>query len=513
MMNGATSRARPWFKLVALDEKAGNTTEAKRWFADVEKIIHAYFQVGNLYRVLPMAYKDVGIFDNAAYGMIPHDRFAFQFLPFAVGTYCFANDSEGNVTTFMRDFTLTVRQTVEMFATTNASGHIDWTKFDPWVKSAWEQSRYQDLVFLVNTIVPNDAPVPNALYARDKAYQSYTYVNGVGANVPIQSPMGSRNAPSYDRQQFLSIKGYDYFPVITPRWEVAPESDYGDEGPGAIAFADVKTLQEIEKDRLDAAAKLIKPPMVGPAALRRVQASILAGGITYLDEQDSTKQFRPAFTVDPKINELLDVRSDYVDAIRSAFFEDLFLMLADEKRISHVTAREIDERAAEKLSALGPVLGQLDQDQNRRLVENAFFLLNAQGKLPPKPKSLQNTQIRPEYISILAQAQKASLITSAEKLVGFTTSTANAFQDASLLKIVKADQLVREYADYLGVDPKFIRDEIEYEEIARQTALIEARARQEAMLKERSESLKNLSQAETGNESALDFYQSAQQAV
>lgn len=513
MMNGATPRARPWFKLVAVDEQRGNSTSAKRWFAEVERIILAHMQVSNLYRVLPMSYKDVGVFSNSAYGMLPHDRFGFHFMPFMIGSYCFSSDSEGSVTTFMRDFNLTVRQVVETYAPLTNTGQIDWTNFDPWIKWMWDNAEYNNTVNLVNLIVPNPRPKANPFLAEDRAYQSYTYVNGSGTNVPNQAPLrGSQNIPSFGNK-FLSVKGYDYFPVITPRWEVAPEQDYGDESPGCLAEGDVRMLQELEKANLEAIDKLIRPPMIGPSSLRRTQASILAGGITYLDEQDSTKQFRPAFTVEPKIAELLNEKEQVRQAIRSAFFEDLFLMLADERSVSHVTAREIEEKAAEKLSAIGPVLGQLDQDQNRPLVENAFRILSAQGKLPPKPKDLQGTEIRPEYISVLAQAQKASLITSTEKLVSFTAAAAQSFQDPSLLKLIKADLMVRQYADFVGVDPALVRDEIEYAELQEQIAQQQAQAAQMEALKQESETIRNLGQAQTGDGSVLDFMRGANQAV
>lgn len=512
MMNGATSRARPWFKLVSVDEKAGNSTAAKRWFAEVEKIILAHMQVSNLYRVLPAAYKDVGVFSNAAYGMLPHERFGFHFMPFMIGSYCFSSDSEGSVTTFMRDFNLTIRQVVETYGTLKLNGHIDWTNFDPWIKESWERANYNSTVNLVNTILPNPSPKDRPLFAEDKLYQSYTYVNGSGTNVPNQMPVrGSQSIPTFENK-FLAVKGYDYFPVICPRWEVAPEQDYGDESPGCLSEGDCRMLQELERSNLEAVDKLLRPPMVGPAALRRTQASILAGGITYLDEQDSSKQFRPAFTVEPKISELLNQREDTKQAIRSAFFEDLFLMLADERSVSHVTAREIEEKAAEKLSAIGPVLGQLDQDQNRPLIENAFRLLSAARRLPPKPKELQGTEIRPEYISILAQAQKASLITSSEKLVAFTAQTAQAFEDRSLLKLIKAEVLIRQYADFVGVDPGLIRDEIEFEEIVQQQALLEAQAQQQAQLEQQANTAKTMSETDPGG-GLLNTFAGAQQAV
>lgn len=502
MMNGATSRARPWFKLVAVDERQGTSTAARRWFAEVEKVILNHFQVSNLYRVLPSAYKDVGVFANAAYGMLPHPRFGFHFTPFMIGTYAFTNDSEGNVNTFMREFTLTVRQVVEIYGKKTPSGQIDWTHMDPWVQEAWEQARYTDEVKLVTMIVPNPAPKAQPLFPRDRAFQAYTYISGANANVPSQS--ATRANPSFE-QKFIAITGYDYFPVICPRWEVAPEADYGDECPGDIAQGDVQMLQEMTESGLEAVDKLLRPPMIGTTALMRHQSSILAGGITYVDDpSDVSKQFKPAFQVDPKVGELFSREEKIEQAIRSAFFEDLFLMLANERQISHVTAREIEAKEAEKLSAIGPVLGQLDQDQNRPLIDNAFYILEKMGRLPQRPKDLEGVEIRPEYISILAQAQKASMITSSERLVQFVGATAQAFDDRSLLKLIKTEELCRQYADFVGVDPNLIRDELEFQQIRQQQAVLEAQARELQAQEQQAKTAKDLASSPTGQGTLLD---------
>ena len=285
MMNGATSRARPWFKLTLTNPSLKNT-RVKRVFAQTEAILNEHLQISNFYRVLPMSYKDIGIFSNSAFAMLPHPRYGFYFMPLTVGTYAISTDSEGMVNMFTREFTLTIRQVVEQYGSVDAGGRIVWDNFDPFIKTCYEQGRYLEEVILANVILPNKDPVPASLFSAEfMPYQSYTYVKGYGSSIAPQYGGGTRysGVPAVG-QQFLSVKGYDYFPVIANRWELAPESDWGVDGPGAIALPDIQSLQETEKYRLEAIAKLVKPPMVGPASLRRHQSSILAGGITYVDE-------------------------------------------------------------------------------------------------------------------------------------------------------------------------------------------------------------------------------------
>jgi hypothetical protein len=515
MMNGATPRARPWFNLTINNVAKKNTDTSRKYFSNCEAIINDNFQCSNLYRVLPLAYKDLGIFSNSAFAMLPHPIYGFWFYPFAIGTYAFSCDAEGNPSMFTRDYSLTVRQVVEQFAKKDARGQYIWDNIPDWVRTNYEQAKYVEVLLLTMVVVPNPNynPFSKSLAPSDKKYQSYTYVQSLGGNLPPQISSGFRNERAFGSQEFVKISGFDYFPVIIPRWEVPPEEDYGVDGPGHIALSDIMTLQEMEKWRLEAVAKLIKPPMVGHASMRRHQASILAGGITYVDDQGALAGFKPAFELNPNVAALIQDQAEYTEAIRKAYFEDLFLMLSSEPTVSHVTAREIDEKASERMSALAPVLGQLDQDLNSKLINNAFLILEAAGKLPPRPRELMGENLRPEYISILAQAAKASMMNSVERLANFTTSMATSQQDPSLLKILDAEKIIRMYADYVAADPNMIVGEDEFADIKANIANQQAQQAQAAQQAQGAATAKDLSGAKVGEGSLLDTMLNASQSV
>src|SRR5258708_22639753 len=107
-----------------------------------------------------------------------------------------------------------------------------------------------------------------------------------------------------------------------------------------------------------------------------------------------------------------DLREDMAETqqrIRRAFFEDLFLMMAqsDELRGSQpVTAREVEERHEEKLIALGPVLERTNDELLNPLVDRVYDMMDARGMFPPPPQDLHGQRLKVEYISIMAQAQK-----------------------------------------------------------------------------------------------------------
>jgi len=476
MMNGATPRTRPWFDMVTSDHKLTGDDSVKRYLEDVEKTIQSYLQLGNFYRVLPLAYKDVGVFSNAAFAMLPHPKYGFYFYPYTIGTYAFSTDAEGNSNMFTRDSILTVRQCVETFGNLKETGQIDWSNFNPAIKSAWDSARYLDDVNISQVIIPNASfnteTAANSLDPLDKKFQAYTYTTGVGGQstgplTPDQNSTGFREQQA-GNEDYLKVSGYNYFPVITPRWEIEPEGSYGIDGPGHMALSDILTLQDQEIMRMEGAQKLVRPPMVGHASMRRHQSSILAGGITYVDDRAANLKFQPAFTVGPALAELVQNEREVEEMIRSAFYYDIFMMMSGQEVKSHVTKAEINERSAERMTMLSPVLGQFEFDITSKVINNAQLILEGQGRMPEKPEQMRNKSIRPEYTSILAQASKASIINTQERYANFLGSLAQATGNPAIVKLLKEEQYARSYADNIGLDPNLLRTEEEYSDIVEQ---------------------------------------------
>lgn len=490
MMNGATSRARPWWTLTPIEARYNNQT-TDRFLYQVVDTTNKTFEVSNLYNILPQSYKDLGVFGNSAYAMLPHPKTAFYFKYFPVGSYCIGTDSEGFVNQFQYDFALSVRQVVEMFGKLKPNGHIDWSGMDPYVAQQYCLKNYHYSVILSCLIMPNPMPLPNSLLPEEAGkFVQYTWVRAVGNGVgnylnpefytgfryTAQAHMDKELDPKLKSlvgpTKFIDVKAYDYFPIIANRWEVAPNGDYGIESPTELALGEILALQSMERERQEAIAKIVRPPMKGPTSLKRVHASIVSGGITYLDETaNKNANFSPIYTVDPKLNELIMARGDYQAVIRKALFEDVFLMMSNEEKVSHITAAEVNEKASEKLVAVGPALGQLDKDQNGRLIEIAVHLnYKIPGRMPVVPDYLKQAGFKPEYISILAQAQKASMITAQDNFTNYAAAVASVTQNPTVIKILDPIKMIRERAVYLGVNPELIHTEEEYNMIVAQDA-------------------------------------------
>ena len=205
--------------------------------------------------------------------------------------------------------------------------------------------------------------------------------------------------------------------------------------------------------------------MVGPSALRTVKASILPGDLTFVDERDGQKGFRPAHEIDPKIQELEGKQGQVRQRVKEAFFVDLFKSIIDDPRLQRATATEIEAKREEKLMMLGPTLEQLNQDLLDPIIDITFAIMLRQGLIPEPPEELQGMELKVEYISIMAQAQKLIGVASIEKFLAFIIDLKNGSENPAVMDKVDLDQAIDTYGDALSVPPDLIRSDEDVAEI------------------------------------------------
>lgn len=495
MMSGITSPARPWFRLETSDPDLSDSSAVKAWLYDASQRMHIAFARSNLYNTLPTIYGDMATFATSA--MLVEEDFhdVLRTYAFPIGSYMIANDDKLRVTVFCREFRMSVRQVVEKFGGLNAdgSGEIDWSNFSTAIKNFWELGQYENWIDIVHIIQPNENFDPAKMQSKYKKYSSVYYERGTNAQPGTASQMEYPDT-------FLSEKGYDLFPILCPRWELTGEDVYGTNCPGMEALGDIRQLQLGERRIMQAIEKMVNPPMTGPTSLMNQKASILPGDITYNDVQEGRAGFRPVHEVNPRVMELEQKQEQVRHRISRAFYEDLFLMMAQSDR-RDITAREIDERHEEKLLALGPVLEQLNQDLLDPLIDLTFDIMVRQNMFMPPPEELHGQKLKVEYISIMAQAQKMVGIDAVERFAQFAVQIGGVNPQA--LDKVDTDQLLDVYSDMTSVPPSIIRSD---EVVA---GIRQARAKQQQaqaaaeQAANASKAVKNLSESSVVGDNAL----------
>lgn len=512
MMAGITSPAREWKRLTTNDPDMAEYGPVKFWLNTVNERMSNLFLRSNLYNVLPLTYGDMGVFGTAGIWMEEDMECGARFYSLPIGSYWIANDETGRVRVMMREFPMTVRQVVMKFGSIDwATGKADWSNISTYVRTCWERGDYENWINVCHVVHPNDEYDDSKILAKFKRYRSCYYELGAAKTVTANYLQGAD-----DQNKYLRESGYKNFPGLFPRWEVTGEDVYATDCPGITAIGDIKQLQHGEKRSAQAIDKKVNPALIGPTSLRNQKTSILSGDITYLDVREGQQGLRATHEVDFSIKEHEEKQQQCRLRIQRCFYEDLFLMLAQSDR-REITAREIDERHEEKLLALGPVLEQLNQDLLDPLIDNEFefMLMQSQdangnfmdgGYIPQPPPELtrkENSQLKVEYISVMAQAQKLVGISNIERFSNFVGNLVAQTKSTAPLRKVNMDQMIDRYGDRLSLDPDIIRTDDEVAQIAEQEQKQQQAVAAQEAVANAAKSAKDLSGAQLETDSPL----------
>lgn len=437
MHSGITSPARPWFRLTTFDPDMKDYAPVKEYLAAVETRMREVFQSSNIYNSFHWGYGDLGLFGQSCGLLVEDADKIVRMIQLLHGSFWLARDHRGIATTLYRQFSWSVERIVARFGYDRCSSTI---------KRAYDRGDYDDRFTINHAIEPRHDRDITKIDRRNKPWASNYWEDGVNDRVT---------------GELLEESGFDSNPIIAPAWELVAEDHYG-VSPGMDALPDVKMLQVMQNRKGEAIDKKVRPPMTGPVSLKNNPASLMPGSVTYVDDPTG-RAYRAAIEVNLSLAELAADIRETGQRIERAYYADLFLMLANMEGIQPRNNFEIAERKEEKLLALGPVLENIYGGQLAPTIDRTYEIMAMRDLLPPPPPEIQNQELKIEYISMLAQAQKAVSTGSVERLFSFVGNLSAV--NPAVLDKVDMDEGVDIYADMLGAPPSIIVPDDDVEQV------------------------------------------------
>lgn len=454
---GVTSPSRPWKKMGSSDPDLMEIPGAREAFDELDKAADVVLSQSNFYRASQTAYADFTLFGPAALQIDSHDDEVIRCQVHPAGSWVASPNSDGKIDVFFRDY--------------KSTGHEIQSKFEtipPELQEKINRDPYKRHE-LFNAIEPNpyyEGPDSPAIGLAAFPFLSVWWVKG-------------------HEREFLKVHGYYEFPVMVFRFETSELGDTYGGGPGMDALGEAKQIQHQENMKLRGLDKTIEPPLQAPTSLRQKGISLVPGHVTYHDGQNKIESLY-------NMNlPLAEIRADIAEAERrlsELFFEDLFLMITQGVG-RQITAREVQERHEEKLIMLGPVLESIHDEFLDPALDRILGIMQRAGKWPEFPEELDGVDIKIEYTSILAQAQRAVRTVALEQGINFAANTAQFLPD--ILDRVDVDGVADEYFDSIGMPAKTIRSARDAEPIREQRAQQQNQERQMAMAGEAASAAKD----------------------
>ena len=462
MMTGATSPTRRWFKtgiMSKTSDKAKMSYNAKAWCAVQAELTRKILYASNFYQLLPEVYEQLGVFLFSCVSMEQDFENVVNFKVLPIGSYYYSKDSRGIVDTVCRNYMESAKNIVERYGLENCSDKIKQTYKD----------KPNELFEIVHFVEPNLEYKENSPFSHQKKYISVTYEVGTGTD------------------NFLKKSGFDKFPYVVFEASCNGEDSYPSKGCGVYALPDAKQLMALTKELGKAVKKMVSPAYQGSSSLKNKRLSDTPG--FFNEDGDNGAGIRPIHEVNPQVLELKNIIMELRENIKSIFYNDLFAMILNTAERGR-TATEVNELKEEKMVLLSPLLEQIHTSL-KHIIDWIFYTEMELGILPPVPSELEGQEIEIEFISTLAQAMKAQNISSMERFVTFTANMAQAI-DPVLIKKIKGENMIDDYADFANIDPSQITPNEELEALREQQAEKQAQQEQMQQLQQGSEMIKNI---------------------
>jgi len=414
-----TNPSTPWFSLRFKEDEMENEDEAKEWLESATETMYAAFNKSNFQQEIFELYHDLITFGTAAMFIEEDDEDILKFSTRHINEMYIAENEKGRIDTVFRKFKLSARAAIQKFG--QVSTNIATTaKKDP----------YEE-VEILHAVYPRTDFDPKKQDKSNMPFESVYLEAGTGEE--------------------LSVSGFREFPFVVPRYLKASHEIYG-RSPAMTALPDVKMLNEMSKTTIKSAQKQVDPPLLVPDDGFILPVRTVPGGLNFY--RAGTRDRIEPLNIGANTPLGLNMEEQRRNSIRNAFYVNQLMMQSGPQ----MTATEVIQRNEEKMRLLGPVLGRLQSELLKPLIDRAFALILRKNLFRPAPEFLSGKDIEIEYVSPLAKAQKSSELQSIMRAIEIMGSLSNV---APVFDHINMDKLVRHLADIVGVPQKILKPQSE----------------------------------------------------
>ena len=411
-----TNPSTPWFSLRFKDSALEMEDEAKLWLEDATEVMYSAFNRSNFQQEIFELYHDLITFGTAAMHIQEDNEDVLKFSTRHINEIYIAEDDKGRIDTVYRKFKLSVRAAIQQFGNSISTDIKAQEKKDPY----------------------NEVEILHAVYPR----ADFNPKLKDQENMPFESvyiEMDSGNE--------LSVSGFQEFPFVVPRYLKASHEIYG-RSPAMTALPDVKMLNEMSKTTIKAAQKQVDPPLLVPDDGFLLPVRTVPGGLNFY--RSGTRDRIEPLNIGANNPLGLNMEEQRRTAIRNVFYVDQLMLQTGPQ----MTATEVIQRNEEKMRLLGPVLGRLQSELLKPLIDRCFNILLRRNQFAQAPEFLSGQDIEIEYVSPLAKAQKSTELQSITRGIEILGSLANV---APVFDYINFDSLVKHVADLVGIPQKVLK--------------------------------------------------------
>ena len=339
-----------WFKWESARPDAGD--EVQSWYNRCSEIANRELALSNFYTELHECFLDrVGLGTGSLYcSSTRSGRLLFRHI--ACGQFVCAEDDEGRIDTYMREFCYTPHQAAAQFgekalgskgraALSNGAAHTGSLRFLHVVRPREKRNRLRD-------------------NARNMPFESIYY--------------------SLDDNTIVEEGGYREMPYMVTRFLKWGDGPYG-LAPGQLVYPDIRQAQFLNRI-LDMLGEVAAFPRILELASQVGEVDLRAGGRTIISAESASMGYPREWATQGRYDVGMDRLRQKQEAINRAFFVPMLELWNERKQ--QMTASEIYARENERVMLFSPSFTLFACDF-QPLMERVFAQLFRLGKFPQPP--------------------------------------------------------------------------------------------------------------------------------
>lgn len=442
-----------WFTLRASDPEIADTDAVRRYLNATADISLKAIQNSNFAQALAETLYSFGVVGTSPLyiEMLPNHRLSFVEYP--IQECRIAQGRDGRVDTLFRQFQMTAAQAEERWGEKLPSD-IRAAAGDP--------QRRHGKHWFIHAVKPRPPKTRNAKV-------------GGKLNMPFASFWIAKK-----EEHLLEEGGYLTFPFAVPRFYQSADEVYG-RSPAMRAMPSILTANQLLEDHLYAGEMAANPAIFRERRGDATNTRLEPGVENYLEPGEPPPT---PYVVNPDaMAYTASLLVQQQEAIERHFFVDLFQMFDNEKR-QNITATEVNERSAERIQAITPVVSRMQSELYSVLIERVVSLVIEADMAPEPPAELEGAGYEINYTTRLDSKLAATEVQNLRSTISIMGELAEQLSNfpEDLRPLFDAETICRFVANALNVAPELVLDETKAKAVKRaQDAARAAAAEQEAL--------------------------------
>ena len=176
--------------------------------------------------------------------------------------------------------------------------------------------------------------------------------------------------------------------------------------------------------------------------------------------------------------------------IKSAFFIDQLQL----QQGPQMTATEVMQRTEENLRMMGPILGRLNDELLKPIIDRVFGIMFRKGLFGEIPQALKGKDLEIRYVSQISKAQRSG---EADTFTRVIQSVAPILEmQPQMLENINGDAVLRYHADVFGLPEEMLRSKKEVEQSRQKAAQAQTAQMQNEQDNVQADTMQKVSSAE-----------------